>query len=744
MGSNGSTDDSREVGLQTEFDLLVSRGRIGVCLALASSCIFAVADALRAPGDPAFLYAIKLVQIVAALAGLILLWKPKSEERAAGALLLVGAIFFACTAYTGSVLGDALSTPLLCITGPMVAAALVPWAIRHQLALSAIALAALVANGRSLSVPIPVFLYALIGLGLTVAVSVHVLVNLRNHRLVARAADTARRESDERFQQLAENSADVIGLLDVDTASLLYANPALRELLGEPIDLDTLAGVDLSDRLHPDDHAVCAEFIQRTLSGEVADPAESVDLRVVRTDGTIRWIQYRLFPIFNEGGRIYRLGVLAHDFTASKKAEDERLQEAEISATLAHAGQELIGALSSPDLLQRLCSVTCEVLGCGASYTLQVVNDEISVIAVHADDEKFVRRGATLPASPQAMGAFMEVLCRESVVQFSPGSVGHAGYAEELGKFGFQWVVCSPLYRGEEIVGVQCAAFNDRAQPLESWQTRIFSGLAHLASLAQETTRLLEELEEADRFKSQFLANMSHELRTPLNVIIGYNEMILDHAFGAVSAEQKGVIGKIQRNAAELLDLVNASLELSRYDEQGIRLDVDAVSIADLVSELSDDLAWMAERGEVELVWQVDGRMPSLRTDRLKLKMILKNLIDNAMKYTDRGSVTVSGSVADDDVVLRVSDTGPGIDAVAIGQIFEPFRQVDEGRTQGKGGVGLGLYIVKRLLDALGGVIQVDSEPDKGTCFTVRLPLTHAATQGAQKKHDATDRVAAA
>ena len=216
---------------------------------------------------------------------------------------------------------------------------------------------------------------------------------------------------------------------------------------------------------------------------------------------------------------------------------------------------------------------------------------------------------------------------------------------------------------------------------------------------------------------------MSHELRTPLNAIVGYASLLIDGAYGAVSDEQDQVLRRLDKSACELLELINSTLDVSRLEAGRMPMDIREVSVTSLLQEVDAETRALREKPGLEFVWDVPARLPRLRTDPLKLKVILKNLIGNAVKLTERGSVRVGARRVDRGVVeFSVTDTGIGIDPIARNVIFEPFRQVDSSNTRRHGGVGLGLYVVRRLVDSIGGDLALESALGHGSTFRVSVP----------------------
>jgi PAS domain S-box-containing protein len=228
--------------------------------------------------------------------------------------------------------------------------------------------------------------------------------------------------------------------------------------------------------------------------------------------------------------------------------------------------------------------------------------------------------------------------------------------------------------------------------------------------------------EAANRAKSEFLATLSHELRTPLGVILGYAELLLENSFGALQAEQVRPLRGIDRSARELLDLITAVFDLSRLEAGCLPLARHETGVAELLQELQTETQQLQERARLPFVWDIEPALPQLYTDSGKLKIVLKNLLNNALKFTKVGHITVAARSDKAGVEFRVQDTGIGIPQEALGLIFEPFRQLENAVTLQSVGTGLGLHIAKQLLGMLDGRITVESEVGRGTTFCVWLP----------------------
>lgn len=246
----------------------------------------------------------------------------------------------------------------------------------------------------------------------------------------------------------------------------------------------------------------------------------------------------------------------------------------------------------------------------------------------------------------------------------------------------------------------------------------------HNSTLFEQTKKQAIELDKANQVKDEFLSVMSHELRTPLNVIVGYTDMLHDGVLGEVNPEQNDALDKVLSRSKALLSMISSILQATSIEAEASRVDSRETNLEELLKELrSTCIVPMGK--ELTLKWDYPSELPLVKTDREKLKQILQNLVNNAIKFTEKGHVSISvrhipGAQA---VEFKVADTGAGIPKDALPIIFDMFRQVDSSETRAYGGVGLGLYIVKKFTEMLGGKVEVESELAKGSIFTLRFPL---------------------
>lgn len=246
------------------------------------------------------------------------------------------------------------------------------------------------------------------------------------------------------------------------------------------------------------------------------------------------------------------------------------------------------------------------------------------------------------------------------------------------------------------------------------------------AQLYGEMKMLAADLGKAYTAKTEFLSVISHELRTPLTAMLGYAGMMRDKILGEINVEQDHALGTILNQTNELLAMINSILQATQLEADSVKVETREVNLVRLFDELRATYAFPSDRN-VTLKWDYPNDLPVLNTDGGKLKQILQNLINNAMKFIDEGHITVSARHVRESgqVVFQVADTGVGISKTSLPIIFDMFRQVDSSETRGYGGVGLGLYIVKKFTRLLGGEVEVESELDVGSTFTVTLPVQH-------------------
>ena len=404
------------------------------------------------------------------------------------------------------------------------------------------------------------------------------------------------------------------------------------------------------------------------------------------------------------------------------RASDQKREEAEIAEALVHIGETVNAQLDQATLLERVSRLAIETVGCDWSSTfVWDTRREAFRLAANAGWNPEVRTELAQLEFPADSLPVIAALRPGEVLEM-PDVRTQSLVPLELARRMEASSSCSvPIARGDDIVAVLVNGWRTRTGPMSPKERRLALGIAHATTVAFENARLIADLQSASRLKSEFVATMSHELRTPLNVITGYTDLLADGAFGPLAGGQLDTLVRIRGSALELLDLINATLDLGRLESGREDVAVGLVNVDALFSELGRELETMVVDGVV-LRWRNELGVRPVPTDAVKLKTILKNLVGNALKFTPAGTVDVSATSANGLLTLEVRDSGIGIAASDLPVIFDMFRQADGSSTRRFGGVGLGLYIVKRLVDLLGGTIGVQSQRGLGSLFRVSIP----------------------
>ncbi len=322
---------------------------------------------------------------------------------------------------------------------------------------------------------------------------------------------------------------------------------------------------------------------------------------------------------------------------------------------------------------------------------------------------------------------------------------------------GYRFLAVFPI-RGKMASLGTIDCINTRPRSLSTTEVQLLEAISDQLAVAIENSWLYEdvrskvdelqfktiELERANKVKDEFLGMISHELRTPINVIMGYTSLFKDGVLGAIGPQQESALAKIARETKELLEMVNTLLYATTLETEQVTIEAQEFSLDSLLAELRANYAVTAPQ-QVIMEWRYPADLPNLNTDRLKLKQVLDNLIGNAIKFTEEGSVTVAARVADGNergaksiapgsepsalspqppfLEITVTDTGVGMPSDKLSTIFEKFYQADSSGTRCFGGVGLGLYIAKHFTNLLGGELSVTSTEGVGSAFTLTIPL---------------------
>jgi signal transduction histidine kinase len=296
-------------------------------------------------------------------------------------------------------------------------------------------------------------------------------------------------------------------------------------------------------------------------------------------------------------------------------------------------------------------------------------------------------------------------------------------------------LMCVPLLLGNNILGFM-EIFNTKEENIYTeHHLSLMTSIASQSAIALENAHSYElaqlaitEMRELDILKSQFLANMSHELRTPLNSIIGFSRVILKGIDGPISELQEQDLNAIYSSGQHLLRLINDILDFSKMDANKMEISLEDVNLVELLENVIPTIGGLLKDKQVEIVKEIPPELPIIRADPVRIRQVMINLLSNAAKFTEKGSITITAGteVSDDNksyVKVQVSDTGLGISDEDQIKLFQPFSQVDSSPTRRSGGTGLGLSISKKLIELHGGFIGVISRQNEGSTFYFTLPI---------------------
>jgi PAS domain S-box-containing protein len=507
---------------------------------------------------------------------------------------------------------------------------------------------------------------------------------------VSEAIEEVREIYQERYQALVQATGQITWTTTAE--GLAEDFPSWRTYTGQSA--DEVRGLGWTDAIHPADrpHAVEAWARAVTTGG-----LYETEFRLRRVDGAYRDVLARGVPVRHRDGSIREWVGFCADITERKRAEE---QYRTLFETMAQAVvyQDAAGHILSAN------GAALDILGLTPARSLEgPALADASWKAVRDD-------GSAFPTEEQPPAVALRT--GETVRDVVTGL-----YHPDEGAYRWLRVTSVPL---------------DFSAAGEARQVyTIADDITERKRARDELEKAKEEAEEANQAKSQFLANMSHELRTPLNAVIGYSEMLEEEAEDLNASELIPDLEKIHTAGKALLGLVNDVLDLSKIEAGKMDLYLETFDIAAMIHDVTTTVEPLIDKGSNTLEVDLIPNVGAMHADLTKTRQVLFNLLGNAAKFTEGGSITLSATREDragrDWVVFHVADSGIGMTVEQVGKLFQPFTQADASTTRKFGGTGLGLTITRRLCQLMGGDVAVESTPGEGTRFSVTLPADMAA-----------------
>jgi len=438
-------------------------------------------------------------------------------------------------------------------------------------------------------------------------------------------------------------------------------------------------------------------------------------------------------PILISGNdEIADMAKAADFFAASLAQREQGLRES--VAELRALGEVTRAVNSSVDLetvLTTIVTKATQLSGteAGAIFVFDDAEQEFLLQATYGIDESIV---GELKRSHIRIGqtGISEAVERGMPIQVADIQNDPTVTLDVIVRAGFRALLYVPLLGTEKIVG---ALVVRRKQPGEFGKSTVelLQTFAAQSVLAIQNARLFSEvaeksraLAEASQHKSQFLANMSHELRTPLNAIIGVSEMLREDAEAAKQDTEP--LDRVLGAGRHLLALINDILDLSKIEAGRMDLALSSFALAPLIADVIKTIEPLAAKNGNRVAVQCDGEIGTMHADQMRLRQALLNLMSNANKFTERGGISVDAREQQENgrdfITIAVADTGIGMTPEQMGKLFQEFSQASSSTASKYGGTGLGLVISKRFCQMMGGDITVESEPGRGSTFTIRVP----------------------
>jgi PAS domain S-box-containing protein len=560
--------------------------------------------------------------------------------------------------------------------------------------------------------------------------------------LIANQASIAieRKRSQEelaKFKLGIDHSDDAVFITDPD-GTILYANPGFEKVYGYK--QEEVIGQNprllQSGKMSRDyyKHLWDTLLSKNTVTGEVTNR---------KKDGQLISVAETSSPILDDNNNIIGFLSVHHDMTATKQAEEALKRRNEYLAASAEIGRLVTSTLDLNAIFSRTVNLVSERFGYYHAAIFIVEETGFNVVlreGTGSAGAEMKRNHHSLPVNEHSIVGKVALTGEPVVVNNTALDSTHKPnplLPDTRAEAAIPLRVGSRIIGALDIQSTSVGAFtSDDLAVLQILADQVAVAIDNARSY-ELSQQAVKEMREVDRVKSQFLANMSHELRTPLNSIIGFSRVILKGIDGPISDLQQQDLTAIYNSGQHLLGLINDVLDLAKIEAGKMELAFDQVNMSDLIASVMSTASGLVKDKNIKLVKNVHGELPPVRADAIRIRQVLLNLLSNAAKFTDEGEIIVDASVETGtngrpEILVSVTDTGPGIAPEDQAKLFQPFSQVDDSPTRKTGGTGLGLSISHQLIQMHGGRIGVHSAIGKGSTFYFTLPVYRGKEETAE------------
>lgn len=532
----------------------------------------------------------------------------------------------------------------------------------------------------------------------------------------------ALRESEEKYRRIAENISDVIWTTDLDL-NVTYVSPSVEKIYGYSV--EEFKSRKFSDRFTPDSVVKLKKLLKDELEKAVRSPKDSLkstilELEHFHADGTSMWVSINASFDRDSDGKVIGLQGVSRDITYRKR--EERIQN-----ILYEIAKKSLEINELRDLLLFVRKELNSILDATNFFVALYDHDTDTLRQVLFEDENdsFAewKAGGSFSGAVIRLGRSL-LMNRDQIAEFA-----REHHLEILGSMAECWLGV-PIIIESIPAGVIVLQSYSNPEAFDQSSLRVMNMVAHEVSSVIQRSNMIRELirakdkaEENDRLKSAFLANVSHEIRTPMNGILGFLSLLDEPDLDERTKSQ--YIEIVNKSGERLLNTINDIIEISKLEAGQAPVALSPVNIHEMMQFHYDFFKPHADRKKIQLLLkeQVPPEYNTLNTDIHKTGGVLHNLLNNAIKFTDEGSVELGNYILDDSIVFYVKDSGSGIPEDQLDSIFDRFVQTEFKHKRKAEGSGLGLSIARAYTEVLGGDIRVESKIGKGSTFYFTHPI---------------------